>query len=50
MNDVMMILRKSSAEEMIKELKDQIVENELIIKIQDDDEFDKMISIEKNEW
>jgi len=47
MNDVMMILRKSSAEEMIKELKDQIVENDIFIKIQDDDEFDEMIKLEK---
>jgi len=47
MNDVIMILRKSSAEEMIKELKDQIVENDIFIKIQDDDEFDEMIKLEK---
>ncbi len=41
--DVLMIIRKTEAEEIIKELKDQIVENDLLIKIQDDEEFDKMI-------
>ena len=47
--NVIMIMRETGAEEMIKEFKEQIIENKLFITIQSDEEFDKMIEMQKDD-
>jgi len=46
--NVIMKIRKSDFEDVMKELKDIIVENDIMIKIEEDEEFDKNIELEKH--
>lgn len=43
MSSAVMIIRESNVGEIIKELKEQFIENDILIKIQRDTEFDKLI-------
>jgi hypothetical protein len=45
--NVIMKIRKSDFEDVMKELKDVIVENDIMIKIEEDEEFDKNIELER---
>ncbi len=47
MSKVLMIIRKSSASEIIEDLMKEIVENEILLKIVEDEDFEASLKDEK---